>query len=693
MAIIGKIREKSGLVMIIIGLGMVGFLFQDAASSLFNGGGDTNVGEVGEVVISARDFDRKLNEFIARYEFQNGPADAQVRESIREQVWNDIVRENLLVKEFNLLGINVSPKELDDMITGANPHPQIKQSFTDPKTNVFDPNQVITFLKGLDNMPEDRRAQWLQFEDGLIQERIATKYNNMVTKGMFATSLMIKNAYVEQKENRSIKYVVKRYNTIPDSAITVSESDLKAYYETHKHEFKQDASRSLEYVRFDVLPSTEDKRAINEQLKEIAKEFKETDDDSSFVAYNSDVPLNNQYYTQENFLFEIDSSFFHAEKGTIYGPYEENNTYAIAKLAEIKFAPDSVKARHILINATTPGDSTGFYKLDSLRTLIISNSADFGQLAKDNSDDVGSAVEGGDLGWFTEGTMVKPFNDACFDGKKGDLVIVESQFGFHLIEVLDQSSLSKKVRLAKVALNVAPSSETYDKIFAQVSAFYNENKTSEAFTTNLSKENSNHTKMEALNIKVSDKTVAGIDDSRELVRWVFKAEKGDVSAPMQFDNIYIVAHLSEIKQDGFASLDQIKNEVELEVKKHKKAEQISKEIEGLLSIDEIASKLEAQVTTANNINFAAYSIPGMGQEPKVIGVVSVIPAGKMTAKPIEGNTGVFVVLVENVTPAPETNDYSIVKEQLNSVYAEISAGILDALKEKFGVVDQRYKFY
>lgn len=692
MAIIGKIREKSGLVMIIIGLGMVGFLFQDAATSLFNGGGNTNVGEVGEVTISAIDFDKKLNEFIARYEFQNGPANAQVRESIREQVWNDIVREELLVKEFNMLGIEVSPKELDDMITGANPHPQIKQSFTNPETNVFDPNQVITFLKGLDNMPADRKAQWLQFEDGLIQERVATKYNTMVTKGMFATSLMIKNAYVEQTENRAIKYVVKRYNTIPDSAVTVSESDLKAYYEEHKHQFKQDASRSIEYVRFDVYPSDEDKNEVKAQLAEIAKDFKTTNDDSSFVASNSDVPTSNQYYTQNDFPFGIDSAFFHAEKGEIFGPYEENNTFAIAKLADIKFAPDSVKARHILVNATTPGDSTGYFKLDSLRTLIKKGTK-FDQLAKDNSDDVGSAVEGGDLGWFVEGTMVKPFNDACFNGKKGDLVIVESQFGFHLIEILDQAALSKKVSLAKIALNVVPSSETYDKVFAQVSNFYSENKTAEAFTATLSKENSAYKKMEALDIKVSDKTVSGISDSREMVRWVFNAEKGDVSDPMQFDNTYVVAHLSEIKQDGFASLEQIKNEIELEAKKKKKAEQISKEMAGILNIDDLATKIGVPVSTTSNVNFAAYSIPGLGQEPKVIGTVSTIPAGKMTAKPIEGATGVFVVLVESVTPAPETNDYTAMKQQLNSLYAGISSGILEALKEKFGVVDERYKFY
>ncbi|NCP45638.1 MAG: peptidylprolyl isomerase, partial [Flavobacteriales bacterium] len=397
-------------------------------------------------------------------------------------------------------------------------------------------------------------------------------------------------------------------------------------------------------------------------------------------------------YTQNNFPFEIDSAFFHAEKGAIFGPFAENNTYAVAKLVDIKFVPDSVKARHILINTATPGDSTGYFKLDSLKTLI-KKGAKFDQLAKDNSDDVGSAVEGGDLGWFTEGTMVKPFNDACFNGKKGDLVIVESQFGFHLIEIIAQGEQVKKVKLAKLALNVAPSSETYDKIFAEVSKFYAENNNSETFTSTVSKENSNYKKMIADNIKVSDRKINGLGDARELVRWAFNAEKGAISDPLQFDNTYVVAHLAEIKEDGFASLEQIKIEIEMEARKKKKAEQISKEMEGILNIEDLAEKIGVPVSTTSNVNFAAYSIPGLGQEPKVIGVISTIPAGKISSKPIEGNTGVFVVLVENVTPAPETTDYSMTKQELNSQYASISSGILEALKEKFGIVDQRYKFY
>jgi len=694
MAVIGKIREKSSLLLIIIGVAMMAFILGDMLQSgqSFFSSSNTNVGEIGDVEISARDFDRKLNEFIAQYEMNNGPADAQVRESIKEQVWNDIIREELLVKQYQILGLDVSPRELDDMITGPNPHPQIKQSFTNPETNVFDPNQVINFLKGLDNMPADRKNQWLMFEDGLIQERMSSKYNTLITKGMFATTVMIKNAYKEENEKRAIKYVVKRFNAIPDSSVTVTDAEIKAYYEEHKHEFKQESSRSLEFVKFVVEPSEEDREAIMAQLKDIAKDFKTAESDSAFVVFNSDLPLSERYFNQNDFPYNIDSSFFFAEVGEMFGPYEENNTFAVVKISDTKMMPDSVKARHILVNATQPGDSTGYKKLDSLKT-VIKNGGDFATLAQEHSDDVGSAVEGGDLGWFTEGTMVKPFNDACFNGNKGDLVIVQSQFGFHLIEILDQGEKVKKVQLAKVALNIAPSSETYDKIFAEVSTFYSENNSSDAFVETLSKEDAKYKKLEANDIKVGDKTIAGVGSARELVRWAFKSDKGAISEPMQFDNTFVVAHLAEVKEDGVAPLEQIAVEMEMAAKQKKKGEQISKEMEGETDMQKLAEKIGVPLSTNSAINFASYSVPGIGQEPRVIGVTAALNKGEISKKPVIGGTGVFMILVEEVTSAPETADYTNIKQQLNSRYASVASGSLEALKDKYGVVDLRYKFY
>lgn len=376
----------------------------------------------------------------------------------------------------------------------------------------------------------------------------------------------------------------------------------------------------------------------------------------------------------------------------MFGPYEENNTFAVVKISDTKMMPDSVKARHILVNATQPGDSTGYKQLDSLKT-VIKNGGDFATLAQEHSDDVGSAVEGGDLGWFTEGTMVKPFNDACFNGNKGDMVIVESQFGFHLIEILDQGEKVKKVQLAKVALNIAPSSETYDKIFAEVSTFYSENNSSEAFEATLSKEDAKYKKLEANDIKVGDKTITGVGSARELVRWAYKSDKGAISEPMQFDNTFVVAHLAEVKEDGVAPLEQIALEMEMAAKQKKKGEQISKEMEGETDMQKLAEKIGVPLSTNSAINFASYSVPGIGQEPRVIGVTAALNKGELSKKPVVGGTGVFMILVDEVTPAPETADYTNIKQQLNSRYASVATGSLEALKDKYGVVDLRYKFY
>jgi len=320
----------------------------------------------------------------------------------------------------------------------------------------------------------------------------------------------------------------------------------------------------------------------------------------------------------------------------------------------------------------------------------LEKGADFAQMARDSSEDVGSAIEGGDLGWFKEGTMVKPFNDACFDGKVGDLVIVQSQFGFHLIEIMKQAEKVKKVQLATVVRKIIPSNETFADYFAQASSFYSNNNSSETFTK--ATENDKFTKYVASEVKVGDRDISGMANVREMIRWAYKNEKGAVSEPMQFENTFIIAHLSEVREEGIAPMDQVEIQVELGAKKKKKAEMFIKEMEGITNLDELATKLGTKVETAPDVNFSAYAIPGMGQELKINGMASTLQQGQMSI-PIEGQTGVFVIQIEAVTPAPETTDYTGIKTQLEQNYKGRTSQLLEALKDKYGVVDKRYKFY
>lgn len=691
MAVIGKIREKSGLVMIIIGIGMIGFLFQDGAQSLLGSGPDNSLGEIGGVEVTAQEFDQRLQLAVSQWESQNeASASADVRASFKDQVWDEFIRENVLESQFIELGLAVSSDELFDMVRGNDPHPQVKQSFTDPATGSFNPAKVLQFLKSLESMPVENKKQWLLFEKGIEKERIANKYNLLLSKGLTATSSMAKRAYTDQKEQRDVKFVVKRYNTVDDSTVSVTDADLKAYYNEHKGEYKQGATRELEYVKFDVTPSKEDIIEAKKWIDETAAEFKLTEDDSSFVVYNSEAPLNQKYYGVNEMPFGIDSAFFYQETGSLTDVYEQKGSFMVTKLSSAKMIPDSVKARHILLKTTqTFSDTLLEAKLDSIKT-VLKNGGDFAEIAKNMSEDVGSAIEGGDLGWFKEGVMVPTFNAACFDGKPGDMVIVQSQFGFHLIEVLKQADKTKKVQLATVTRKNVPSNETFDAVFAEASMFYTNNGSTETFTT--ATESDEYTKFIASEVKVSDKNISGMTDVRELVRWSFNNEKGFVSAPMQFSNTFIVAHLSEVREEGTATMDQVEIQVELGAKKKKKAAMFMDEMNGSASLDALATQIGGAVESASGVSFSALSISGMGQEMRVNGMLSTLQNGQMSI-PIEGQSGVYVVQVATVTSAPETTDYSIYKAQLTQQYTAASGQLLEALKDKMVVVDERYKFY
>jgi len=695
MAVIGKIREKSALVMIIIGIGMIAFLLPlDKIQNIFRED-NSIIGEIDGDAIKGTDFNNRVERAVMNWEAQNQGAAAspEIRTSLRDQAWNELIMEKVMGSQFAELGITVSSEELFDMVQGSNPHPQVKQAFTDPNTGVFNPSQVLQFLKGLENMPADNRNQWLLFEDGIQKERVGAKYNNLLVKGMYATKSQLKRTYQEQNEQRSLKFVVKRYVSLNDSSITVSDADLKAYYNEHKNEYKQDQSRDIEYVKFEVTPSELDKQDALDWITETKEEFKAADNDTSFVEFNSDNlqdATNFAYFGENEMPFGLDSSFFHQAVGTIAGPTEENGTFVLTKLSATKMYPDSVKARHILLKYTqTAADTLLEAKLDSIKSVVEAG-GDFAAIATEKSEDVGSAIEGGDLGWFRAGQMVPEFNDACFDGNAGDMVIVQTQFGFHLIEVLEQSEKVKKVQLAKVVRNIEASNETFDAIFAKASSFYSTNNTGEAFEK--ATETDEFTKFIAAEVKAADKNVQGLPDVREMVRWSFNNDKGTVSAPFQFGNTFVVACISEVREEGTATMDQVAIQVELGTKKQKKAAQFIEEMKGAASLDALAKATGETIQSANGVNFAGYSIPGVGQEPRISGQSVTLKQGQMSI-PIEGKTGVFVIMVEGVTPAPETTDYTVVKAQIEQGFNSISGSALEALKGKFGVVDKRYKFY
>lgn len=697
MAMISKIRNRAGLLIGIVGFSLVAFVLGDFLTSnrSFLSGNDTSVGVIAGKKTNVQDFEARVQKEIENYKLSNNTdnIDQNTTDQLRDQTWNQLISEEVMGTQYKKLGITVGPDEVFDMVKGKNPHPQVVKAFTDPKTGQFNPANVINFLKNMDNDQTGKtRTQWVNFEKYIQDERIGQKYNDLIKHGLFITAAEAKEDYINKNKTASVKYVMLNYGDVADSTVEVSDDDLKKVYEEYKTRYKQGASRGIDYVIFEVQPSEVDRKSSLESITRLKEEFQASADDTSYVAANSDGKMDKSWHKKGTLPFNIDSLMFNNEMGFVYGPYEEGGAYKLAKLSDIKFLPDSVKARHILLKIESPDQRDAVMaKADSIKKAIQGGTP-FVFMAMQFSTDEGSKIKGGDLGWFQPGMMVQSFNDACFEGKKGDMPIVESQFGVHLIEILDQGKPSKQVKVAIIERKAEPSNKTYQAVFQKANEFAGKNTTAEAFDKAIKDQNLN--KLTETNIQENARQVGGVEGSKELIRWAFKASKNEVSKAFEFGDKFVVAKLIDIREKGIAPLDQVKDEVMVEARKNKKAEMMMKKFEGAGgNIETIASKIGQQVLTAENVNFSSPLLGNSGMEPKVVGHIFAMKPGT-ASKPIQGQSGVYVVQVTGFKDPAPIKDYKEVKKQLEQqVQGRSQYEVFNALREKADITDNRGRFY
>ncbi|WP_317133192.1 peptidylprolyl isomerase [Mucilaginibacter limnophilus] len=693
------LRNRMGLILVIvIGLALFAFI----AGEVIQFGGSffrddaTTIGVIGKEKISYDDFNQKYekNADQAKQQF-GGNMSPQIVNYIQENTWNQIVSRTILTNEMSKLNLVVGADEAKSLISGPNPHPQIVQAFTNPQTGQLDRAQLNNVLSNVSNAKDgdQMKAQWSEFVNGIIESKKAEKYVSLVTNGLYVNSLEAKDDYEAKNKLANFKYVSLDYASLPDNKVTISDDDYQEYYNENKHLFKNKQElRSFEYVAFNGAPSKEDSLAIKAQVEKLAQEFKSTNNDSLFVQVNADTKAPLTYHKKGQLDPALDSVMFNAANGFVYGPYSADGSYKIAKLIDGRTGPDSVKASHILISAAG-GPEKALAKADSLKKLIEGGRS-FEELAKTFSEDKGSAEKGGSLGTFGRGAMVPVFEEAAFNGSKGQLKVVTSQFGVHLIRIEDQKGSSKVVKVAVVDKQIASSRKTQDAAYGKASAF-------------LSKVNENNFDAQAKSagakvIPVNDvnglaAALPGLDNARDLVRWIFKAEQGDVSEQVfTVGNQYVVARVTQVKPEGTLSLDLVKTQIEPMVRNRVKAKQLTQKLQSALNgsttIAQVAQKAGGKLAPAQNIVFANPVIPGLGLEYKVIGSVFGSQPGKLS-KPVEGQMGVYVYSVDGfVKPAPLTNTVKE-KEQIAQQLAQRSQGALfEALKDKANVKDYRAKF-
>jgi len=705
MATLQNIRNRGGLlVAIVIGLALGAFILGDMlnSGSKLMTPSKMKILEIDGESVQYPDFQRKVEELSEVYKMntQKTTIDETAWEQIREQVWQGYLQENILGKATEKLGIGVTADELFDLVQGNNPHPIIQQLFKNPKTGAVDKAIIIQFLKSLETTATaQQKSYWLYIESQIKLDRLRTKYNSLVSKGLYTTSNEAKKSLEAKNKSISFKYVVLNYSSVSDAAVNVSDNELKEYYDNHKDEYKQEKTRKIEYVNFEVLPSASDIATTQKWLNDTKPEFAATTDNKQFVTVNSDIAFDPGFYKKEELSPAIANWAFAAQPGDFYGPYLENNEYKLAKLDQFKMMPDSVQASHILINPQTVGSvEKAKAKIDSIKKLI-ENGADFGAMARKFSEDQGSAAKGGDVGWFKRKQMVPEFEEAAFTGDVNKLYIAYTRFGYHLIKPTKKGKETYDVRIATLSRKVEPGTETYQKVYSEVSKFASENQTAEAFNKAVVAQKLDK-KMASL--KENDREVPGLESSRQLVKAAFSADLGKVlvnnenSTIFEFGNKFVIGILTGATEEGNSTFEEAKVRIDLVVRKEKKAQMLAEKLKnaaaGQSDLSGVASKLSTDVKDAVGINFNSYSIPAIGAEPAVIGAVCYLPEGKISS-PIEGNNGVYLAKITSVSSSPD-KDLKGEKRRLDqSMSYRAGSEVFESLKKIAVITDRRAKFY
>ena len=529
MAVIGTIRKQSGLLIIIIGVALAAFVLGDFLKPGSNRSA-INVAQILDEDITYSQFDFKYEQNLEAQKRNQNKESLSSDEIFRlkQQTWDQLIEQIVLQNEYNKLGLVVTAEELFNQIQGDEPHAYILQYFKNPETNEYDPELVRNYIKQLDQMDANSRSQWDVFVDAIKEDRIRTKYKNLISQAYFMPDTFMYYDFNDKKSAAKIRLVGARYNTIDDSLVTVTDKEYQKYYNDYKQNYEQEASRDIEYVIFDVNPSSNDRKSIREDVYSLFEAFKTAENVPLFVNAESDNRYDSTFFKQGELPARMDSMMFNSPKGTYYDPYIEDNAWHMAKLVDVQFRPDSMKATHILIayaGTMMAGESVTRTKeeamalADSLLNVVKSSSVEINALAKDFSDDPSSTENEGDMGWFADGSMVYPFNQAVLIHNVGEYTLVESMFGFHVIKVTGKQDPVKKVRVAMIDVGISPSQETFQNVFTSASEFQGRSTDLDSFDTLAT--NMGLNKRLAPNLLAMGNRIAGLDYPRSVIQWTY----------------------------------------------------------------------------------------------------------------------------------------------------------------------------
>ena len=706
MAVLNKIRQRSLFLILIIALALFSFVLADLFrnSDALTARSQNTVATINGKDISREDFLQKVENM----QRQMGPNATNTQ--VMNRVWDAEVRQAVLAVEYDKLGITIEKDQMRDLLkTALSSSPEFLN-----EAGVFDEGKMNEYIANLKNTSEQAYANWIDYENNVAANALQQNYFNLVKAGLVGTLSEGELEHKLQGNKVDIKFVQMPYSKIADSTIEVSKSDISAYINAHQKEFEVEAATDIKYVEFKEVATVADENAIKAALENFKKGTVEyvngrTDTIKPFTQVkahetyinsiaDSDIKFEDRFVFKSSLPKVAADTLYNLEEGSVYGPYKDNGFFKMTKVIAVKQLPDSAKVRHILIpyvgsRSAKPEvkqtEAQAKVTADSLLTILKKDSSKFPEFVKQFSSDQGSVEKEGRYDWHPYGTMVPEFNEFEFEGKVGDMAVVKTIFGFHIVEIEGQKEKSKAVKIGTIARKIEPSQQTIDAIFRDASNFEiaAQNKDFEATA-----KEKNYTVRPVNGIKALDENIPGLGNQRPIVRWAF-GEEATIGAIKRFTipNGYAIAQLVAKHDKGLMSVEDASATVLPKIRKERKAELIKARVSASSSLEDIASAEGTTVRTASAINMKNPTISGAGREPLVVGAAFALNEGE-TSPLIAGEKGVYKIEVTKVTPAVALENYQSYANQVETKKSSVvNSKLYGALKDAADIEDNRVK--
>ena len=697
MAIISTLRDKGGkFLLIVVGTTIALFVIQDilAPNSSIIGQNRNIVGSINGEEIDLVRFNAVYEELTYNFSLNNGrsPNQQEVSE-LRDQAWERLINDISYVEEFNKIGLTVTDKESVDMVQGNNIHPMIIQAFSDPSTGSFNKDNVIGYLQNLSNQPANQQQAWFSFESNLKPMRLRTKYDNLIAQSTYYNSLDAEAEYFNTSSQIDLAYFYIPFFAVSDTLFDVSTNEMRSYLNKNKSDYNQDETRSIDYAFFSVQPSAEDSTFFENEINDIRSNLMSSNiiDDSTYAVINSD---SFNPYIKFN-PDELPTDLVGKDVGFITEPTYENGSISIKKLSKIdQDAQEKARAKHILLRFDDSNKSTVRTEANRILNLLRSGS-DFEETARTYSQD-GSASNGGDLGWFTDGMMVKPFQDAVFSRRRSGLIprIIETDFGFHIINVTYPKTRTSYF-VANISKDILPSDNTRNNIYRSAELFKLDIKSTDDVFSDYLKENN----IIGGNISDIDKNsteVGTIPNARNVILWSYSDDRyvGEVSDVLETDEGYIVAQINEMKDEGTKKLDEVENSIKRRIIDEKKYEYLKEILVDYSSLQDLKDNSGlGDIYRSSGISMTENSLSNVGFSPESIGTAFSMQEGELT-RPFKIDGGVIVLGLESKVLADTLSNYDDYRNTLIQTNRfNVPLKIDDAIKHFSDIEDDRYKFF